>query len=216
MPSRAAFIRCAPFGLFITFLVLGSLLDEAPEWLPLARAALVASLIAWFWADYRELREGAGVGVSGWGAALAGGAAVFVVWTQVDWDWAVVVRPDGLDPHSDDGTMNWPLALGRLAGLVLVVPVMEELFWRSFLLRWIEKHDFLAVSPRQVGWGAMLITTALFAVEHNRWFAGAIAGAVYALLYMRTGNIWVAIIAHMVTNAMLGIWILATGSWQFW
>jgi CAAX prenyl protease-like protein len=182
----------------------------------LARAALVAGLIAWFWPDYCELREGRRLALSGWGAALAGGAAVFVVWTQVDWDWAVVVRPDGFDPHRADGTMNWPLAVGRLAGLALVVPVMEELFWRSFLLRWIQKHDFLAVSPRQVGGGAMLASTALFAAEHYRWFAGLIAGALYALLYMRTGNLWVAIIAHMVTNAMLGIWVLATGSWQFW
>ena len=216
MPSRAAFVRCVPFGLFIGFLAAGSLLDEPPVWLPLMRATLVAGLIVWFWHDYRELREGPGITASDWGAAVVGGLAVFVVWTQIDWDWAVMARPDGFDPHCPDGSMNWPLALGRLAGLVLVVPIMEELFYRSFLLRWLEKHEFLAVSPGQVGWGAVLITTVLFAVEHNRWFAGAIAGAVYALLYVRTTNLWVAIIAHMVTNAVLGIWILATGSWEFW
>jgi uncharacterized protein len=141
---------------------------------------------------------------------------VFLLWIGIDWDWAVVARSDGFDPHRADGSLNWPLALGRLAGLALVVPVMEELFWRSFLLRWVDRHDFLTVSPRQVGWGALLITTALFAVEHNRWFAGVIAGAVYAGLYMRSGNLWVPIVAHVITNGMLGVWILATGSWQFW
>ena len=93
---------------------------------------------------------------------------------------------------------------------------MEELFWRSFLLRWLQRHDFLRVSPREVGWVALLVTTALFAVEHNRWFAGAVAGAVYAVLYTRSGNLWMPIVAHAVTNGMLGVWIIATESWQFW
>jgi CAAX prenyl protease-like protein len=110
----------------------------------------------------------------------------------------------------------WALALGRLAGLALVVPVMEEIFWRSFLLRWIERHDFLKVAPQQVRWGALLITTALFALEHNRWLAGAIAGAAYGWVYVRSGNLWVPIVSHAVTNALLGVWILVTGSWHFW
>jgi len=191
-------------------------MPEASPWLAVARGILVVLLLAWFWRDYRELREGPPVPASAWLLAIAAGAVVFLVWIGVDWDWAVVARPDGFDPHRPDGSLNWTLALGRLAGLALVVPVMEELFWRSFLLRWIERHDFLTLTPQQVGWGALLITTALFAVEHNRWLAGAIAGIVYAGLYMRSGNLWVPIVAHGVTNAMLGIWILATASWQFW
>ena len=216
MPSRAALVRCAPFGVFIGFLVLGSLLPEASPWLAVARGVLIASLLAWFWSEYRELHEAPGVPAWQWLGAIVAGVAVFLLWIGIDWDWAVVARSDGFDPHRADGSMNWPLALGRLAGLALVVPVMEELFWRSFLLRWVERHDFLSVSPRQVGWGALLITTALFAVEHNRWFAGAIAGAVYAGLYMRSGNLWVPVVAHVITNGMLGVWILVTGSWQFW
>ena len=216
MPSQAALIRCVPFAVFIGFLMLGSLWEEASSALAVVRTFVVASLIGWFWTQYDELRERAGIAASMWAAAGASGAAVFVIWTQVDWDWAVVDVARGFDPRHSDGSLNWSLALARLAGLALVVPVMEELFWRSFLLRWVERHDFLKVVPRQVGWGAVLITTALFAVEHNRWFAGAIAGTVYAGLYMRSGNLWVPIVAHAVTNAMLGVWILVTGSWQFW
>ena len=112
--------------------------------------------------------------------------------------------------------MLWPLALARLAGLALVVPVMEELFWRSFLLRWLASRDFMRVEPRRVGVKAFLITTALFALEHDRWLAGAIAGAAYNWLYMRSGNLWVPIAAHALTNLILGCWILATESWQYW
>jgi hypothetical protein len=97
-----------------------------------------------------------------------------------------------------------------------VVPLMEELFWRSFLLRWLERHDFLSVAPGRVGTRAFAISTILFALEHNQWLAGAVAGAVYNALYTRSGNLWVPIVAHAVTNAALGIWILATQNWQFW
>jgi CAAX prenyl protease-like protein len=93
---------------------------------------------------------------------------------------------------------------------------MEELFWRSFLLRWLERHDFLQVAPRSVGPRPLVITTALFALEHSQWLAGGIAGVVYSALYMRSGNLWVPIAAHAVTNAALGIWILHTENWHFW
>ena len=61
-----------------------------------------------------------------------------------------------------------------------------------------------------------MITTALFAFEHDRWFAGALAGAAYNWLYMRSGNLWVPIVAHAVTNGVLGLWVLQTGRWEFW
>jgi CAAX prenyl protease-like protein len=63
---------------------------------------------------------------------------------------------------------------------------------------------------------AFLITTVLFSLEHDRWLAGALAGALYNWLYMRSGNLWVPIAAHGVTNAVLGVWILHTRNWQFW
>jgi CAAX prenyl protease-like protein len=93
---------------------------------------------------------------------------------------------------------------------------MEELFWRSFLLRWLERQDFLAVAPRSVGARALLITSAVFALEHTQWLAGAIAGLVYGALYMRSGNLWVPIAAHAMTNGALGVWVLRTLNWHFW
>ena len=112
--------------------------------------------------------------------------------------------------------MNWPLALLRLAGLALVVPVMEELFWRSFLLRWLERRDYLVVAPRSVGARALLITSAVFALEHTRWLAGGIAGLAYRALYMRSGNLWVPIVAHTITNGALVVWVLHTQNWYYW
>jgi CAAX prenyl protease-like protein len=104
----------------------------------------------------------------------------------------------------------------RLFGLVLVVPVMEELFWRSFLMRWIARRDFLALAPARAGAVAFLLSSALFALEHSLWFAGLLAGLAYGWVYMRTGNVRVPIASHAITNGLLGAWILATQNWHHW
>lgn len=218
--------RAAPFLLFIGFVMLGSALPKAfdvggmelhKSWLVVARGAIIALVLLWFWRGYGELRRPAQAArPADWALGAATGVAVFLVWVGIDWDWAVLSRPDGYRPLHADGSVDWVQALARLAGFALVVPVMEELFWRSLVLRWIVRHEFLEVAPREVGWRAFLITTALFAVEHDRWLAGAIAGAAYNWLYMRTGNLWVPILAHAVTNGVLGLWVLQGGRWEFW
>ena len=56
---------------------------------------------------------------------------------------------------------------------------------------------------------------ALFAVEHDRWLVAAICGIAYGALYLRRG-LGAAIVAHVTTNLVLGLWVLKTGQWQFW
>jgi CAAX prenyl protease-like protein len=130
--------------------------------------------------------------------------------------WMTVGEPGkGFDPR-DGGQVNVPLALLRLAGAALVVPVMEELFWRSFVMRWIDKPAFLALSPAAVSLKALLLSSAVFGFEHHLWFAGIVAGLAYGWLYRVSANLWVPVIAHAVTNGLLGIWVLSTQSWQFW
>jgi CAAX prenyl protease-like protein len=93
---------------------------------------------------------------------------------------------------------------------------MEELFWRSFLMRWIERAQFEAVPPRQVGFRAVMLSTFVFMLAHTLWLAAILAGVAYALLYIRSGKLWTAVLAHAVTNGALGIWVVATRNWQFW
>ncbi len=208
--------RAAPFLLFVVLLVLASTLASYSAWIVLARGALIALVLAWFWRGYSELRNPPPVHPAHWLVAVLAGIAVFLAWIGFDQEWAVLSRSPGFTPLRLDGGTDWATALVRLAGFALVVPVMEELFWRSLVLRWIERHEFLSVAPRSVGIRAFVITTALFALEHDRWFAGAIAGMVYNGLYMRSGNLWVPIVAHAVTNGVLGLWVLQTGRWEFW
>jgi CAAX prenyl protease-like protein len=104
----------------------------------------------------------------------------------------------------------------RWIGAALIVPVMEELFWRSFLMRWIASPRFESVDPRAAGLRALVLSTFVFMLAHTLWLAAIVAGAAYAWLYVRTGKLWTAVIAHAVTNGVLGIWVVYSGRWEFW
>jgi uncharacterized protein len=217
-------MRVAPFAIFIVFIALSSLVPEIGprqaawdlRWLDVLRAATVTAALIFFWRGYGELRAASDVKPHRWLLAIGCGLAVFVVWIHFDDGWAVLGRTEGFDPTGADGEIQLTLAGLRLAESVLVVPVMEELFWRSFLLRWLDARDFVAADPRRASPRAFTLTAVLFASEHSLWFAGLIAGLLYNWLYKRTGNLWVPIASHAMTNGALGIWILATANWRLW
>jgi uncharacterized protein len=188
------------------------------RWLAALRGFAAAALLAFFRRDYVELREvrAAPARASEWVLAVAAGLALFFAWIHLD--LAAVAWPGrpGFDPTVAGGRVDWPLAAARLCSLALIVPLMEELFWRSFLMRWIASREFLSVDPQNVGAVALVVSSALFASEHSMWLAGLLAGLVYGWLYVRTANLWIPIVSHTVTNGTLGLWIIATGQWRFW
>jgi len=63
---------------------------------------------------------------------------------------------------------------------------------------------------------ALVLSSAVFAIEHTFWLAGLLAGLIYGLLYIRAQKLWVAIVAHAVTNGVLGVWVLYTHQWNYW
>ena len=216
--------RIIPFAVFIAFILLQSVAGEwllstglDTRWFYPARTIAVALLLLAFWRHYTELHGFAGITGRRISVAFVAGIVVFLLWINLDFEWASLSKPTAFDPTQPDGSgLAWGFVFFRVLGLAVVVPVMEELFWRSFLLRWIDQHAFLAKDPAKVGVRAILICSLLFASEHNLWFAGLLAGLVYCLVYVRGGHLWLPIISHATTNAVLGWWILATGQWQFW
>lgn len=219
--SPAALARCIPFAVFMALLALRGYLPDSlgvdARWIYGVQTAIVAGLLAWYWRGYGELvrqnlpdaRE------TGW--AVVVGIAVFALWVQLDAPWMQLGTATAsfvpLDAH---GQLIWPLVLLRLAGAALVVPVMEELFWRSFLMRWVQHPGFERVDPQTVGVKAIVVSTFVFTLAHTLWLAAVVAGLAYALLYRHTGKLWSAVIAHAVTNGLLGVWVIATRRWEFW
>jgi CAAX prenyl protease-like protein len=216
--------RIIPFAAFVAFMVAESLAGEwlrslgmDTRWLYAARAVMVGMLLLAFWNHYTELHQFTGITGGQVAGAVATGAAVFVLWINLDQTWATVGTPVMFDPSAPDGgELDRTLVFFRLLGLAFVVPVMEELFWRSYLLRRVDAEDFAARDPGKAGAMAIVVCAALFASEHNQWLAGLIAGLAYTFVYMSSRNLWLPVISHAVTNGALGCWILATGQWQFW
>lgn len=221
--SAPATVRAVPFAAFIALMALepwlGHLLAETldPRWLYAVRSLAVAGLLLAFWGRLEELSVTSMLGAKELLLALGIGMAVLATWLFLDAGFFVLPHPgSGFDPRSADGVLDWPLAVSRLAGSALLVPVVEELFWRSLVMRWIERSSFLQLDPADVGIRALLLSSLAFGLEHSQWAAGVVAGLAYGWLYMRCRNLWVAVIAHAATNAGLGIWVLANGAWHFW
>ncbi|MDY6847801.1 MAG: CAAX prenyl protease-related protein [Geoalkalibacter sp.] len=111
---------------------------------------------------------------------------------------------------------GWPLALMRLAGSALVIAVIEEYFWRGFLYRRLMERDISQVALDRFQLGAFALTALLFGLEHTRWLVGIIAGLAYGALVLRTCDLHAAVVAHVVTNLLLGLYVLAAGAYGFW
>jgi CAAX prenyl protease-like protein len=212
------FARAAPFALFIAFIAVQPLVDAHLDarWIVALRGVAVAALLAYFWRHYTELTESPALTARQWSIAIAAGAVVFAAWLAFDSGWAAFDTGKPFVPTRGEGSLDPTLVALRLFGLVAVVPVMEELFWRSFVMRWIDGRNFLAVDPRRASALAIVVSSVVFASEHALWFAGLLAGLIYAGLFVGIGNLRAALVSHATTNGLLGGWILATRDWRFW
>ena len=186
------------------------------RWLLVGRGLVAGALLLLFAQRYVELRR-LRLPLRDVAVAVAVGAALFVAWIPLQGGWLSMGEPGaGFRPLDASGGTDYRWAALRLIGFVLVVPVLAELFWRSFLMRWIQRRNCLSIAPGDAGWGAVGLSSALFALGHSQWLAGLIAGVAYAILYRRYNNLWIPTISHATTNGLLGSWILATGSWAYW
>lgn len=111
---------------------------------------------------------------------------------------------------------GWPLTLVKLLGSAGVIAVIEEFFFRGFFCRWLRKGAFWTLPLTSFDAQAFWTTVAVFGLEHDRWFAGMLAGLVYGWLVVRTGDLWAAAVAHGVTNLLLGVYVIVSRQYGFW
>lgn len=156
---------------------------------------------------------------------LVAGAAVCVMWIAPDhsefyrtwlcWPIGSLPPQSGAPSPYDPAVCGWWLTIAKLVGSAFVIAPAEELFFRSFLYRWLQKRDFLSVPPSRFDLSAFLWTVLLFTLEHDRPLVAALTGAIYGLLAMRFG-ILSAIVAHTATNLLLAVYVIHYGMWTFW
>lgn len=219
--SRAAWARVIPFLLFMVLLAVRGYLpaDGAldPRWVYGISVLVVGGSLVYFWRSYAEVGQGSGLKWPYWLLAMVVGAVVFKLWVMLTEPWMLLGSPTAtFTPVDADGQPQWGLIAVRWVGAALLVPVMEELFWRSFLMRWIDNPDFEKVDPSEVSPKAMVLSTLVFTLAHTQWLGAVVAGLAYAWLYRQTRSLWAPIVAHAVTNGVLGVWVVVLGNWQFW
>jgi CAAX prenyl protease-like protein len=155
--------------------------------------------------------------------AVAVGLGVLVMWIGIDPFYpklgAAKVVPENANPNLVFGQHS-PLACFFLAvhllGMTFVVPPLEEVFYRSFLYRFIAKPKFLEVPLNQFLLVPFLVTAIIFGFEHSQWLAGILCGLAYQGLVLRKNRLGDAITAHAITNFLLGVWVIWRGAWNFW
>lgn len=213
----------APMGVFVVLLGIGSALPYAghafwcqrPEyWLFPAQTVVCGTLLWHFWNSYEF-----GLPKRIW-IGLAVGLLVFFVWIAPQTFLGFAARRNGFDPEVFAGqpTLFW-LTIGlRFLRLVVVVPFVEEIFWRGFLLRYLIDEKFDRVPIGKFSWPSFLVVTVAFALSHSvsDWPAAILTGALYNVVAYRTKSLATCVVAHALTNLLLGVWIMNTKQWGFW
>ncbi len=150
-----------------------------------------------------------------WPAAVIG-VAVFLLWMllELEVDSRQTQLASGIAELSTGSLALW-LAF-RVFGSVIIVPLVEELAFRGYLLRKLIAPDFENVRLGQFTWLSFIISSVLFGLLHERWLAGTLAGIAYALVLYHRGRFGDAVLAHMTTNALITVWVLVQGRWALW
>ena len=212
-----------PMAVFITLLGLTSA-GNRPEavswfsypayWIYPVQTVVCGALVLWFWRDY-EFRAPRRV----W-FAVGIGVVVFAVWIAPQQFLGVAPRTVGFDPEvfAKGSTLYWLTVLLRFLRLVVVVPLVEEIFWRGFLLRYLISEKFTTVTIGTFSWVSFLVVTIAFGFTHSRadWIAAFLCGALYNLVAYRTRSLASCVVTHALTNLLLGVWIMQTRQWGFW
>jgi hypothetical protein len=220
---RQLLAHVLPMVLFLALLALCQFLTargqrfflrHAEFWIYPAQTILCGALLLWFRRCYEFHRLKNVV------FTLFIAVAVFGIWIAPQYFLNFAPRNVGFDPTllKNNSATYCSTILFRFLRLVVVVPVVEEIFWRGFLLRFVIDEHFERVPFGKFNWLSFLVVTAAFTFSHLRpdWPAAFITGALYNVVAYRTGSLASCVLGHAVTNLLLGLWIMQTHQWGFW
>ncbi|MGN0851900.1 MAG: CAAX prenyl protease-related protein [Kiritimatiellia bacterium] len=216
--QKNALVFAAPFATWIALQML--LPATAAAYALRTGATALVGLAALARSGWRPSR----LSRTAWAAGAAGGLLVALVWiapeysawyrTWLEYPIGDLPPPPAASPY-EPATCGWTLTIVKLIGSAFVIAPVEEIFFRSFLYRWLQHGDFRSVPPSRFDLSAFLWTVFLFTLEHDRPLVAALAGAAYGFLAIRFG-LGSAILAHVTTNLALALHVIHWGEWGFW
>jgi exosortase E/protease (VPEID-CTERM system) len=171
---------------------------------------VLGSVLFRYWREYRRFDWG----VSWW--PLEVGAIVFAFWVillRFSTPVGDAGSAESLHSLAHGGQTFQIISLALCA--VFIVPMVEELAFRGYLIRKLISADFELVEPGRFTWTSFLLSSVLFGVMYHRWIVGTLAGMAFAIALYRRGRLTDAIIAHATSNALILLFMLNRGSWSF-
>ena len=222
--SSPVVARVAPFVVFIVLTAGQAWFGEAGRyWCYLGKTVVVAWMLLAVRPVVSEMRW-----AWSWPAAVTG-IAVFLLWVGLDDLLMRLGFPKSYPKVNLSGAswnppaffgegsaLGWFFLFIRVVGSSLIVPPMEEVFFRSFLYRYVAKVDFLSVPLGRFLPVPFFITALIFGAEHREWLAGVLCAFAYQGLVCWKKRLGDAIAAHAITNFLLGLWVVGKGAWHFW
>lgn len=190
------------------------------------KIALVMATMAWLWPGYRQFAFKVSP------LAVAVGAVGVVVWIALCklqferaavevmglGDWLAAGRRSAFDPLTelaDRPLLAYGFLAVRFWGLAVVVPVIEEFLLRGFVMRYFFQQDWWNVPFGRLSPTAVVAGTLVPILTHptSELLAVVVWFSMVTWLMWRTRNMWDCVVAHGVTNLLLGVWVVATGDW---
>ena len=192
----------------------------SPVWYPLGYALkiVIVSALLWFcrstWRDLAPWPSNTALALS-----IATGLLVTALWVGLDGSYpeiAVLGKRVAFDPSTMPPVARAGFLFLRMFGLVVVVPLVEEIFYRAFLMRWIVDPDFTKVPIGKVTSAGLAVTTGVFAFSHPEWLPALLTGLAWGWLLWRTKSVSACVVSHATANLALGIYVLVTHEWKYW
>lgn len=210
--KNPAFPYCLPFALCMVFLMLREIHPLAVYGLYPLQTIGVGLSIAWVWKRLPSLNP------NQWLGSVIVGILGVLLWVGLDHLWIKHDAGSGFNPWRFESTaLSWTLIFFRVVGPALVIPIMEEIFWRGFLMRYLIQEDFEKIKLGTYTHFSFIVTTGMFALIHgSQWPLAVVVGLLYGAWFVFTKNLGNVIVAHGVTNLLLGLYVLKTGQWWFW
>ena len=210
----------APFSVFVVLIGLGLAVPLPPLTNEMVRLAVMTAVI------FLVARPVLNFRVERWGASLLVGVLIFILWIAPDLLFPAY-RNSFLFDNAITGTArsslpeamrhDAPVLFLRTLRAVSVVPIVEELFWRGWLMRWVIANDFARVPLGTYTAKSFWIVALLFASEHGPyWDVGLAAGIIFNLWMIRTKSLGDLILVHAVANACLSGYVIAAEKWEYW
>jgi CAAX prenyl protease-like protein len=185
-------------------------------WIYFAKIVVVLGALIWAKPTWRDVKVDAKLIPLG----VISGLVLFAVWVGIE---KVLHYPhlgdrSAYNPYEKipDAGLRMAFIAVRFFGLALLVPFMEELFWRSFGLRYASQTNFQDLPIGKFTQTGAAVCCAVFALAHPEWIPALIFAASMTALVWKTKSIFVCVVAHAVTNLALGIYVLTQGAWALW